>query len=98
MKKNYYVYILANRKNGTIYVGVTNNLKKRVFDHKIGLRPGFTKKYNVKNLVYFEIHDLIDSAILREKRIKNWHRAWKIRLIESMNRDWIDLYNEIANY
>jgi len=98
MKKNYYLYILANRKDGTIYIGVTNNLKKRVFEHKSGLISGFTKKYNVKKLVYFETHDKIDIAILREKRIKKWNRAWKIRIIESMNLEWNDLYDEIPNF
>jgi len=98
MKKNYYVYILANKMNGTIYIGVTNNLKKRVFEHKSGLISGFTKKYKVRKLVYFEAHDWIDIAILREKRIKKWQRAWKIRIIERMNPDWKDLYNEIPNF
>ena len=97
MKKTYYVYILTNRRNGTIYIGVTNNLKRRVFEHKSGLIPGFTKKYNLKNLIYFETHDWIDSAILREKQMKAWRRVWKIKIIESMNPDWNDLYDEIPN-
>ena len=97
MTKNYYVYILASRKNGTIYTGVTYNLKKRVFEHKSGTINGFTKKYHVKNLVYFETHERIDDAIRREKRIKTWKREWKINLICSINPGWNDLYDEIPN-
>jgi len=97
MKKKYYVYILVSRQNGTIYTGFTNTLKRRVYEHKIGLIEGFTKKYNVKNLVYFEKHDCVNTATLREKRIKKWQRAWKIELIESMNPEWKDLYDEIPN-
>jgi putative endonuclease len=78
MKKKYYVYILANRRNGTIYTGFTSRLKKRIYEHKMGLIDGFTKKYNVKNLVYFEEHDFVDIAILREQRIKIWKRSWKV--------------------
>jgi putative endonuclease len=95
MKKKYYVYILASRRNGTIYIGVTGNLKKRVFEHKNGLINGFTKKYYVKKLVYFERFDQIDDAILREKRLKKWKREWKINLIRNMNPGWIDLYDDI---
>jgi len=80
MKKNYYVYILASRKNGTIYTGITSNLKKRVFEHKDNLFKGFTEKYNVKKLVYFETHDRIDVAILREKRIKKWKKTMESRI------------------
>ena len=98
MKKAYYVYILANRKHGTLYIGLTNNLKKRVFEHKSGLIPGFTTKYNVKKLVYFETHNWIDEAILREKRLKTWKRVWKINIIEKLNPEWNDLYDEIPNY
>ena len=97
MKKKYYVYILSSKRNGTIYTGFTNTLKRRVYEHKIGLIAGFTKKYNVKNLVYFEIHDCVATAIFREKKIKKWQRAWKVRLIESMNPEWNDLYDEILN-
>jgi putative endonuclease len=98
MKKNYYVYILASRKSGTLYTGISRNLKKRVFEHKNNLFKGFTEKYKVKKLVYFETHNRIDIAILREKRIKKWNRSWKIELIESMNPDWKDLYYEIPNF
>ena len=95
MRKNYYIYILASCKNGTLYIGITNNLKKRVYEHKNGLMEGFTKKYNINNLVYFEIYNCVNSAILREKRIKKWRRTWKIKLIQSMNPEWNDLYDEI---
>ena len=98
MKKKYYVYILASRQNGTIYTGLTSNLKKRIYEHKIGVTEGFTKKYNVRKLVYFEEYYEVDIAILREKRIKKWRRAWKVRLIESVNPTWIDLYDEVPNF
>jgi putative endonuclease len=96
--KKYYIYILTSKKNGTIYTGFTRTLKKRVYEHRIGINEGFTKKYGIKSLVYFEEHSLVDTAIVREKRIKNWRRSWKVRLIESMNPDWKDLYDEIPNY
>jgi putative endonuclease len=94
--KQYYVYILASKRNGTLYVGVTNDLVRRVYEHKEGLVEGFTKKYNVKNLVFYEIANNINSAIKREKAIKKWLRRWKIELIEKTNPDWKDLYSEIA--
>jgi len=97
MKKKYFVYILASRKNGTLYTGIAHNLKKRVYQHKYKLNRGFTEKYGIGKLVYFESHDQVDQAILREKRIKKWNRSWKIQLIESMNPDWNDLYDEIPN-
>lgn len=93
--KEYYVYILASQKYGTLYTGVTNNLLRRVFEHKEGLIRGFTKQYGIKKLVYFEQHSDINEAILREKMIKKWHRDWKINLIERDNPHWIDLYSEI---
>lgn len=95
--KQYYVYILASKKNGTLYIGVTNNLARRVYEHKEGLIEGFTKKYNVKRLVYYEITYDINEAIKREKALKKWLRKWKIELIEKMNPEWKDLYNEITN-
>ena len=79
---NYFVYILASQKNGTLYTGVTNDLTKRVYEHKQGLVPGFTKKYKVHNLVYFENTEDVMSAITREKHIKKWNRSWKVELIE----------------
>jgi|SRR3989339_456815 len=91
MKKSYYVYILANRRNGTLYLGVTNDLKRRVFEHRNHLIEGFTKKYNVANLVYFEETTDIRSALEREKQLKKWNRAWKIKLIEAANPQWRDL-------
>ena len=93
--KQYYVYILASKKNGTLYTGVTSNLVKRVYEHKNDLIDGFTKKYQVHSLVYFEIFSDIDEAIHREKCIKRWKRAWKIELIEKSNPNWKDLYDEI---
>jgi len=95
MGKQYYVYILASKKNGTLYIGVTNNLIKRTYEHKNDFVEGFTKKYNVHLLVYYEIYDDVKEAILREKRIKRWRREWKIKLIEKMNPNWEDLYNKI---
>jgi putative endonuclease len=92
----YYVYILANKKNGTLYVGVTSDLIRRVFEHKSGFVEGFTKKYQVHNLMYYEVTESVESAIAREKQLKKWHRDWKIRLIEKENSDWKDLYFEIV--
>ncbi len=91
----YYVYILASKKNGTLYIGVTNNLIRRVYEHKNGLIDGFTKKYNVHILVYYEVVSDIGSAIQREKRMKKWNRQWKIELIEKENVDWQDLYYQL---
>jgi putative endonuclease len=91
----YYVYILASRRNGTLYVGVTNDLLRRVYEHKSDLVDGFTKRYGVHLLVYHENTGDVASAIQREKQIKKWNRAWKIKMIERMNPDWKDLYNEI---
>ena len=89
----YFVYILANKKNGTLYIGVTNNLKRRIFEHKHSLIEGFTKKYLVNKLVHYEEFDTIENAIQREKQLKKWNRAWKIRLIEKSNLEWNDLFN-----
>ena len=95
MIKNYYVYMLASKKNGTLYIGVTSNLSKRVYEHKRKLIDGFTKKYNVDKLVYYEITEDVESAILREKRLKKWKRQWKVELIEQKNPEWNDLYYDI---
>ncbi len=95
MSKNYYVYILASGRNGTLYIGVTNNLLRRIYEHKNGLIDGFTKKYNVKMLVYFESTEDIASAIAREKALKKWNRSWKISLIQSVNPEWNDLSLEL---
>jgi putative endonuclease len=93
---SYYVYILASRIGGTLYIGVTNDLVRRVFEHKAKFVSGLTKKYNVVKLVYYEQYDSIENAIQREKRLKKWNRQWKIRLIEERNPDWDDLYPGIA--
>ncbi len=95
MKNGGYVYILASRRNGTLYIGVTSDLVRRVYDHKHGSVDGFSKKYKTHNLVYYEIHERIDDAILREKQMKAWKRQWKLRLIERQNPDWEDLYGGI---
>lgn len=94
--KNYYVYILASKRNGTLYIGVTNNIIRRVHEHKNNLIDGFSKKYVVHNLVYFEQFYDIESAIQREKRLKKWNRTWKVELIERGNPDWKDLYEDLA--
>ncbi len=92
----YYVYILANKRNGTLYIGVTNDTVRRVYEHKNDLVEGFTKRYGVHCLVWFEVHNDINEAILREKRIKKWQRAWKLRLIEETNPEWKDLYQQLS--
>jgi len=96
MPRQFYTYIMASRLGGTLYVGVTNDLIRRAWEHRTGAVPGFTKRHNVKSLVYFEVHENIEAAILREKRIKNWRRAWRVELIEKTNPYWHDLYDEIA--
>jgi len=93
---SYYVYILASKIGGTLYIGVTNDLIRRVFEHKSKFVRGFTKKYDVVKLVYYEQYDDIENAIQREKRLKKWNRQWKIRLIEEKNPNWDDLYPSIA--
>lgn len=90
--KQYYVYILASRRNGTLYTGVTNDLARRIYEHKNDLSEGFTKRYGVHLLVWFEAHENINAAIQRETRIKRWNRAWKLKLIERDNPKWDDLY------
>ena len=92
----YYVYILASRRNGTLYTGVTNDLVRRVYEHRTDAADGFTKKYGVHKLVWFESTDDVTAAIQREKTIKKWNRQWKLALIEKDNPDWNDLYDEIA--
>jgi putative endonuclease len=93
---SYWVYILASRPGGTLYIGVTNDLIRRIFEHREGVVRGFTKRYGVKMLVYYEEHATVEAAIQREKNIKHWSREWKIDLILSMNSDWRDLYDEIV--
>lgn len=91
----YFIYILANERNGTLSIGVTNNLVKRVYEHRNGLVDGFSKKYHVHMLVYFESTNDINSAILCEKQLKKWERNWKLSLIEKNNPEWKDLYEDI---
>ena len=95
-EKYYYVYVLANKPRGTLYVGVTSNLIQRVWHHKGKQVEGFTKRYGVKFLVWYEQHENVEQAILREKQIKKWERLWKIELIESGNPEWNDLYETIV--
>jgi len=90
------VYILASKRNGTLYIGVTSALIKRVWEHKNNMLAGFTKRYSVHQLVWYELHESMESAILREKRLKDWKRSWKLGLIESTNPDWQDLYASIV--
>jgi putative endonuclease len=92
----YFVYILASHRNGTLYVGVTSNLAGRIGEHRDHIIEGFTKKYDVHQLVWFEEFAEVHEAILREKRIKKWRRAWKLELIEKMNPDWTDLFEQIV--
>ena len=90
------VYMLASRPNGTLYIGVTSNLIQRIWQHKQGLAEGFTQKYQVKTLVWYEQHETMQTAIEREKNLKEWQRAWKVRLIEAGNPQWQDLYPDIC--
>ena len=91
MHKQYAVYILASQRNGTLYVGITSNLPKRVWEHKEGLVEGFSKEHGVKTLVWYELHEDVEAAITREKQIKKWNRIWKLSMIEKMNPEWKDL-------
>ena len=96
MDKQYYVYILTKARNSTFYVGMTSDLPKRIWQHKNEISDGFTKKYGIKTLVYYEVFENVEDAIAREKRLKKWNRAWKMRVIEEMNPNWNDLYEEIC--
>ncbi|MFI5166826.1 MAG: GIY-YIG nuclease family protein [Thermoanaerobaculales bacterium] len=96
MLKQPAVYILASRRNGTLYIGVTSNLRARIWQHKQDVVDGFTKKYGVHTLVYYEVHRDMTQAIVREKRLKKWNRAWKLKLIEDHNPEWKDLWEEIT--
>lgn len=93
---SYFVYILTNKRNGTLYIGSTNNLVKRVWEHKQKLVDGFTKQYGVDQLVHFEIYDTTLAMITRERQLKQWNRLWKLKLIEEKNPDWQDLYEKIV--
>ena len=93
--KYYFVYIVASKKNGILYIGITNDIIKRTIEHKSGKFGGFTKKYNVHKLVYYDTFGDVEQAIGREKRLKKWNRQWKIELVERSNPEWKDLYNEL---
>jgi putative endonuclease len=92
----FYVYILASKRNGTVYVGMTDDLVKRVWQHRNNIIPGFTKQYGVKSLVWYEAHESRESAFTRERQIKKWNRDWKLKLVEQTNPTWRDCYDEIA--
>jgi putative endonuclease len=92
----YFVYLLASKPYGTLYIGMTTDLLRRVWEHKNKVVPGFTRKYGVDRLVWFESHDSHEAALRREKQIKEWRRDWKINLIESQNRHWVDLYDGLS--
>jgi putative endonuclease len=96
MNKQPCVYLLASKRNGTLYVGVTSDLIKRVWEHKNHVADGFTKRYGVDRLVWYEVHETMESAIGREKALKEWQRAWKLELIEKFNPDWKDLYDSVC--
>ena len=96
MHERFWVYILASRRNGTLYVDVTNDLARRVYEHRQGELPGFTREYGVKRLVWCEARDDVREAITREKRLKRWRRAWKLALIEAGNPRWLDLYETLS--
>jgi putative endonuclease len=95
--RSYFTYILASRRNGTLYVGVTNDLARRIYEHREGLVAGFTRRYGVKTLVHWEAFDDVRFAIQREKNLKKWPRAWKLALIEKHNADWHDLYDSLLS-
>jgi putative endonuclease len=95
MHKTFHTYILTNKPYGTLYIGVTSNLIKRIWQHKESLHNGFTKKYQLTNLVYYETHDNAENAIVREKQLKKWKRQWKLNLIEQFNPSWSDLYRAL---
>ena len=96
MEKQSAVYLLASQRNGTLYIGVTSNLVKRIWEHRNNAVEGFTKRYGVHTLVYYEQHTTMEAAITREKQLKKWNRAWKLRLVEERNPDWRDLWPEIV--
>ncbi|MBZ0265684.1 GIY-YIG nuclease family protein [bacterium] len=93
-QKTFYVYIMASQRNGTLYTGMTSDLFRRVWEHKNKKVKGFTEEHNIQYLVYYEVHDSFETAVRREKQLKKWNRIWKLRIIEEMNPDWKDLYEE----
>ncbi|HTS41478.1 MAG TPA: GIY-YIG nuclease family protein [Xanthobacteraceae bacterium] len=92
---HFYVYILASKRNGTLYVGMTDNLARRVWEHRTNAVPGFTRRYGVKTLVWHEAHETRESAFTRERQLKKWNRAWKLQLIEQTNPTWRDLFEDL---
>ncbi len=96
MEKHFYVYIMTNKKHGTMYIGVTSNIIKRIWEHKNHVVKGFTEKYNLDKLVYYEVHDNAESAIRKEKRLKEWQRLWQVDLVDKFNPEWHDLYDSIT--
>jgi putative endonuclease len=92
---SFFVYILASRRNGTLYIGMTDDLARRVWEHRTGAVPGFTSKYGVKMLVWFELHESRETAFQRERQLKKWKRAWKLQLIEQLNPEWRDLFDDL---
>ncbi|ADJ22113.1 Excinuclease ABC C subunit domain protein [Hyphomicrobium denitrificans ATCC 51888] len=96
MERRFYIYIMANKRNGTIYIGVTNDLARRVYEHREGLVKGFTSRYGLKSIVYYEAFDSVSLAIQRETSLKRWPRRWKLALIEKANPQWKDLVDEIV--
>jgi putative endonuclease len=92
----FYVYILASQRNGTLYIGTTDNLIQRVWMHRSGVLPGFTKRYDVETLVWYEQHETREQALIRERQLKKWNRAWKLKIIEQMNPAWTDLYESLS--
>lgn len=96
MERQFYIYIMANKRNGTIYIGVTNDLARRVYEHREGLAKGFTSRYGLKSIVYYEVFDSVSLAIQRETSLKRWPRRWKLALIEKANPQWKDLVDEIV--
>ena len=93
---SFFVYILASRRNGTLYIGMTDNLGRRVWEHQTGVLRGFTKTYGVKKLVWYELHETRESAFQRERQLKKWNRSWKLQLIERLNPSWRDLTHELV--
>jgi putative endonuclease len=93
---SFFVYILASRRNGTLYVGMTDDLVRRTWEHRNGVVPGFSRKYGVKSLVWYEVHDTREAAFQRERQIKKWNRAWKLELIEKSNLEWRDLGDDLT--
>jgi len=92
---SFYVYILASSRNGTLYIGMTDDLARRIWEHRIGAVPGFTKTYGVTNLVWYEVHETRESAFSRERQLKKWNRVWKLEIIEKMNPAWRDLWDDL---